>query len=159
MIDELSDEVYFPLGCCKDEGGATVLSQENNLSKKVRDGSNVPTTRKTFLYVAMIFHICDLINSERAEKKNSEFIKHKLSYIISYIISSSKFSDEKTVYYLYLLLLCNFIILAFLINLRKQFRTIHAHCTYLISIVDLYSLVFEEALQSGEIIICDIARE
>jgi len=26
MIDELSNKMYFSLGCCKDEGGATVLS-------------------------------------------------------------------------------------------------------------------------------------
>lgn len=25
MIDEFSDEVYFPFGCCKDEGSTTIL--------------------------------------------------------------------------------------------------------------------------------------
>lgn len=48
MIDELSDEVYFSLGCRKDEGGATVLLQENNWSKKVRQFEHNGEYKKNF---------------------------------------------------------------------------------------------------------------
>lgn len=36
MIDEFSDKVYFSFSCCKDEGGATILSFMRKLFVKIR---------------------------------------------------------------------------------------------------------------------------